>query len=160
MNRLSQKYLISFLSLSSILLLFSCSDDDDGYSGPLNNIIESTNFTVNAPDGWKHIQGVGSDTQVGQIIGNKDTIQYDQGYMNFGSLTNVKENDQTISFQKLSIDGIPAIIKKDKLDGKPYNVVVAAFIDAGDKSHLNQLFAYDPKDEELIIRIFKSHKFK
>ena len=153
--------MIAFLILN-VLLISSCSSDDDQgfYSGPLKNLIEARNFTVNTPNGWKHIQDVGYDTQVGRIYGNKDTIHYDQGHLSFGSLENIKENDQTLSFQKLSIDGVPAIIRKEKLDGKPYHVVMAAFIDSKNNNKLNQLFTYDPKDEDLIIRIFKSHKFK
>ena len=139
-----------------ITLLLGCSSDDD-----LIKLIDAQTFTVNTPKNWTLIEEQWIDSYVGQIVGSLDAIHFDEGYFSFGSLDNITENSNSILFQKLEIDGITSIIHKESIQYNSDNeVVLSVYIDAGDNKRLNWLYVFDPENEELILQIFKTHKFK
>lgn len=146
-------YLILFIT-------FGCSDDDTENSPSFSNELNATSFTVKVPDGWKLIIDQGIDTYVGRIVNGKDTIYFDQGYLSFGGLDRVEENDQTLSFEHTKINGVPSIIVKERTPEETgRNIRISAYIDKGNKSNLNRLYCFDPSDEASILNIMKSHMF-
>jgi len=144
--------------LFALLLLTLIGCDHDEWQ-----TIETQTFTVRTPPDWKLSEDVGYDTYVGTISGPQGTLYFDQGLLAFPGLDRVTENDNTLYFERTSVDGVPAIIHKEKLKyGATSKVVLTAYIDAGDHVHVNRLYAYDPtnKAEHILIEIMKSHRFK
>ena len=91
------------------------------------------------------------DTYVGRIGGPEgDTIYFDQGFLSFGSLDNIKQNDQTLYFQRLTVNGISAILYKEARMDDTGAVRLSIYLDAGDQQRLNHLYVFDPKNEPLI----------
>lgn len=146
-----------YVLLAPVLLLASCSADEE-YSLP--NLVEARTFTLNTPAGWTLQQDQGIDTYVGRIGGPEgDTIYFDQGYLSFGSLDNITQDDQTLYFRRLTVNGVPAIIEKESRTNDTGAVRLSIYLDAGDQGHLNRLYVFDPKNEALILQIFSTHRF-
>ncbi len=151
------------LTLAAFLLLvFSACNNSSEQNPELTKELDILSFTVNTPDDWDWQQDQGIDTFIGRITNNTETIFFDMGLLSFGELENVVEDERTLSFQNLTIDGVSAKIVKERTHegDNSGETRLSAYIDAGDRVHLNRLFVFDPKDEELILDIFKSHKFK
>ncbi len=141
-----------------IILLASCSSDEE-YDLP--NRIDARAFTLNTPAGWALRQDQGIDTYVGRIGGPKgDTIYFDQGYLSFGSLDNIKQDDQTLYFRRLTVNGIPAIVEKETRTNDTGAVRMSIYLDAGDQQQLNVLSMLSPRNEPLILQIFRTHRFQ
>jgi hypothetical protein len=156
---MSVRYSITPIFTTIICVLFvACHDDRDWQT------IETKTFTIQAPPEWKLSEDVGYDSYVGTISGPQGTLYFDQGLFAFAGLDKITENDNTLYFERTSIDGVPAIIHKEKLQyASTYKIVLTAYIDAGDQVHLNRLYAYDPSGaatEKVLIGIMKSHRFK
>jgi len=127
----------------------------------LSKTIETQTFSVKAPENWTFRELEGTDTYIGQIMGPVDTIEFDQGYLSFGGLSVVTPNSNTIEFVECIIDGLPAIIHKERRPENRQNEVrLSVYIDAGDREHRSRLFVFDPVDEVLLLDIFKTHTFK
>lgn len=142
----------------SIMISIGCSSEDKKYELP--NRIDAGTFTVQTPIGWTFMEDQGIDTYVGRIAGLEDTIFFDQGYLSFGSLDNIVEDDQTLFFQRLKINNVPSIIHKEKRQNDADGALrISVYLDAGDEQRLNRLYVFDPKNEALIIQIFKTHQF-
>ena len=136
--------------------LSGCASDDDF---PLTNLVEARTFTVNTPPGWTLIEDLGIDSYVGRIAGRKDTIVFDQGFFCFQNLNDITENDRTLFFQKLEINGVLSVIHKERsLVDNGEVVSLSVYID--DNQRKNCLFVLDPVNEALILEICKSHQFK
>lgn len=146
--------------LISGLILFACETDDLSFTTTL----QAPTFQLNAPSGWKLSQRQGYDTYVGTIAGPQGTISYDAGFSAFPGIDKVSRNAQTIYFEKTLINGVPAIIQKQKTP-KPYytNIreVLSVYIDAGNGVR-NRLYVLNPGDqnEDLLIEIMKTHRFR
>jgi hypothetical protein len=150
------------IRLSLLLLPFLVSTGclvDNGFD-KFPKRIEARTFTVNTPHDWYLYEDSGIDTYVGRIAGPEDTIYFDQGYLSFGSLENIYEDENTLFFRRLKIDGVPSILHKEKRIADSGDIRLSIYIDAGDENRLNRMYVYDTKDEEKVIRIFRSHKFK
>lgn len=155
------KNIYFFLLFSMFIFLFeSCSTKgSDKTDLPQELFISS--FTIQTPDSWEWEQDQGIDTFIGRIFNEEEVIYFDQGYLSFGYLEDVEESERTISFQRLTINGVPAIIEKERTSNEEIDreVRLSVYLDEGQSGRQNRLYTYDPKNEALIIAIFKSHKF-
>jgi len=153
---------MKYIRLSALLVPFivssACSSDDGLQKFPKK--LEARTFTVNTPHNWNLFEDQGIDTYIGRIAGLKDTIYFDQGYLSFGSLENIYEDENTLLFRRLKIDGVPSILHKEKRIADSGDIRLSIYIDAGDGIRLNRMYVFDPTDEEKIIRIFRSHQFR
>ncbi len=136
------------------LLFTNCSKDDEKHP----HTIEARTFTINTPYGWTLIEDQGIDTYIGRITNEITTIYFDQGYLSFGDLENIQENDQTIYFTRTNINGVPAIIhKENRPQESSVNTRLSVYLGNGEKK--NRLYVLDSDDDEFFISIFKSHRF-
>ena len=149
------KRMFSVFSGLIFLILASCSEVND--DSPFTNELEAVNFTLDAPSDWMIEMDQGTDTFVGRIFNASHTIYYDQGFLSFKGLEDIVETSNTISLEKLKIDGISAIIHKDKTEE---GIRTSIYIDAGDDIRMNRLYIFNPENETLVLNILKTHKFK
>lgn len=99
----------------------------------------------------------GTDTYIGRIMNDEHTIFFDQGFLSFRGLDDIVQNPNTVSLEELNIDGVPSIIHKEKTtEGNSISV----YIDAGDNIRMNRLYILQPKNEELVLSILRTHRFK
>ena len=153
------KHTKSSVFLLPIFLLIGCKAENEFDTFPQR--IDARTFSVHTPQNWNLYEDSGIDTYVGRITGPSDIIYFDQGYLSFGGLENVNEGEHTLLFQRLEIDQVPSILHKERRVGdSDGDVRLSVYIDAGDEKKLNRLYVFDPEDEEQIIKIFRSHKFK
>lgn len=145
--------------LMLVCVLFSnCSSDDQNNSSKLSKRVGAKNFTLNTPKDWKLTEDQGYDTYIGRITNGDKTIFFDQGSLSFGNLGNIKKTEETIYFKRLKIHGVPAIIQKEKRpDNSSVNTRLTVYLDNGTKQ--NRLYALDSKNDDLFIKIFKTHQF-
>jgi len=155
--QLKRYYLIYIFILP---LFLNCSNNDDNLI-ELDQELAIASFSVQTPTNWEWTQDQGIDTFIGRIYNNRDTIFFDQGYLSFGNLEDVIEDERTISFQRLTINGVPAIIEKEKTSAEEVgrDIRLSVYLDEGALRRQNRLFVYDPVDEATILAIFKSHRF-
>ena len=119
--------------------------------------LEEESFTIGTPEGWEMITVQGIDTRVGKITNGEIEIWYDRGDLAFRGIEFIEETENTIYLEHLKVDGVPAIIRKEKLsDG----ISLSLYVDNG-PGYRNWLYVRDPDatTEELVKNIFKSHKF-
>lgn len=120
--------------------------------------IKSKTFEINTPNGWELVEDQGYDTYIGRIKNDEFTIFFDQGHLSFGTLDIIKENEETLFFQRIEINGDPAIVHKEKLINDPSNeTILSVFIDSGEKQ--NRLYVLDSDNDAFFIELFKTHKF-
>ncbi|NHF58726.1 hypothetical protein FK220_005205 [Flavobacteriaceae bacterium TP-CH-4] len=154
---------LALLGLSFMLFLGGCSNSTSEVDNPLfpQELVISS-FSVQAPSGWEWEQDQGIDTFIGRIFNNEDTIYFDMGYLSFGGLELVEKSARNISFQPTAINGVPAIIEKEYTPEGESNgeIRLSVYLDAGDRQRLNRLYIFDPKDEQTVLAIFRSHKFE
>lgn len=154
------KKMFSVYFSTLFLTLICCSKSDDGLSGPnplLTNKLEAINFTINAPSDWDLIMDKGTDTYIGRITNHQQTIFFDQGFLSFKGLDDIVQTSNTVSLEELKIDGVPSIIHKEKT---PEGIRISVYIDAGDNIRMNRFYILEPKDEELVLSILRTHRFK
>ena len=77
-----------------------------------------------------------------------------------GSLDNIKQDDQTLYFRRLTVNGVPAILKKQTVTDDTGAVLLSIYLDAGDQQQLNVLSVLSPRNEPLILQIFRTHRFQ
>ena len=151
-------YFLFRLLVCFVLIGCSKNTDDSSY---LNNELDATSFTLKVPEGWELIIDQGIDTYIGRIMNENDTIYFDYGYLSFGGLDRVDEDENTLSFERLTINGASSIIVKEERPEEINSTIrLSVYIDSGDGENLNRLYVFDPSDEGLMRSIFKSHKFK
>ncbi|MDT0620179.1 hypothetical protein [Croceitalea vernalis] len=153
------KHSLQIIYSLSLSLLFSCTPSSND-ALELTEEINAVSFKLDVPAGWSLQIDQGIDTYIGRIANESDTIFFDYGFLSFGGLDLVDENDNTISFERTLINGIPSIIVKENT---PYensrSIRLSAYIDSGDRTSLNRLYCFDPSDEATIRAIMKSHVF-
>ncbi len=152
---------LSILAILVLFILCGCSKSTSAISTSLTQELAVATFSVQTPPEWEWEQDQGIDTFIGRIFNNDHTIYFDQGYLSFGSLDLVEKGDRTISFERLTIHGVPAIIEKVRTPDEETSgdVRLSVYLDAGDGERLNRLYIFDPMDEEIVRAIFKSHRF-
>ena len=155
----NKQQIVLYLIIS--LLFFNCSNNNDDPTIALGEELLISSFSVQTPENWEWEEDQGIDTFIGRIFNDEHTIYFDQGYLSFGNLDRVQESDRTISFQRLAINGVPAIIEKEKTSEEEIGreVRLSVYLDEGEGERQNRLYTYDPMDENLIVSIFKSHRF-
>lgn len=144
-----------------LLIVFGgCVESDNGF---FPNEIDAATFKVHTPEGWMLIEDQGIDTYVGRIAGEADTIYFDQGYLAFRGLDDIRKDERTIYIRKTQIGGIPAVIEKTELSPQSLKRVrLSVFIEADDQRK-NHLYVHDPsslQSEIMLLKIMHSHKFK
>ncbi len=153
---------VYFLFIFSIVfLLFESCTNNTSKNIELQQELFISSFTIQTPDDWQWEQDQGIDTFIGKIFNSEEVIYFDQGYLSFGYLEDVEASERTISFQKLNINGVPAIIEKEKTSNEEIDrdIRLSVYLDEGQTGRQNRLYTYDPKNEDLILAIFKSHNF-
>lgn len=153
----------SLISLFVLGIVVPGCEEEGEFS--FQNTIEAPTFTIKTPAGWTLSDAQGYDSYVGTISGPQGVIYFDQGFTSFGGLDHLTASAGTVFFKHAVIDGLPAaIIKEKKVLANNVNsqVVVTMYIDAGDGIRLNRLYTYSPSplNENLLIAIMKTHRFK
>ncbi len=152
--------LLKIICILMLPIFLNCSKSDDSVPELTQELLISS-FSVRTPDNWEWEQDQGIDTFIGRIYNGEDTIFFDQGYLSFGYLEDVDESDRTISFQRTTINGVPAIIEKAKTSDEEISrdIRLSVYLDEGEAGRQNRLYTYDPIDEKAILAIYRSHKF-
>ena len=155
-----RQHLSPFLLFLGIVFFYGCADSENIF---YDHRIEAAGFSIYVPAGWTFFQDQGYDTYIGRIAGPEDTIRFEEGFLSFSSLDNIKEDENTIYMEKMEIGGEPAIIQKTKLGpDSPARIRLSVFIEADyfKKNHLYVLDPSSPASEITIMNIFRSHQFK
>ena len=142
-----------------LLTLLSCSAEEAEFI----HVLDARTFTLNTPEGWILSEGTGYDTYVGEISCPLGTIYFDQGLRSFGALETVGHEGITVYRISLLVDGLPAILHKATInDNNTKRTLITVYIDAGDQSHRNRLYVFDPGpvSEGILISMMKTHRFK
>lgn len=124
-------------------------------------LMDLEKFTLRLPMDWKRFYPEYTDGFFGGITNHRDTLYFDYGVFSFGSIDDIKENGETLSFENenLKVGGQDAKIVKEKRQGEIKNRF-SLYVDRRDEENLNRLFGYDIKEEELARKIFLTHRFK
>ncbi len=147
---------LCFLSILTFILV-SCDNSDD-YTIENAKTLDFQSFTLQVPQDWTSFPLQGTDTYYGGLTNQIDTLYFDFGYLSFGSLDNIEKTNETLSFQRLQINGVDAKIVKEKR-AEELEVRYSVFLDKRDNDRLNWIFGYGLKDERLVTAIFLSHQF-
>jgi len=146
------------LSIAILTLIVTSCNSDDNYTIENPKTLDLQSFTLQVPQDWTSFPLQGIDTYFGGLTNQIDTLYFDFGYLSFGSLDNIEKNDETLSFQRLKINGVDAKIVKEKR-AEEREVRYSVFLDKRDNERLNWIFGYGVTDERLVNAIFLSHKF-
>lgn len=111
-------------------------------------------FAIELPADWRKIEFNGIDSHVGGITNGIDSLTFDYGRYSY-SLT--KENNESQLFATDTINGKIAFLTKPKIAG---NGTIGIYIEKAFKENRFNLIGKDIENEELILDIFKSIKFK
>ncbi len=112
------------------------------------------NFAIELPTDWKKIEFNGIDSYVGGITNGIDSLTFDYGWYSY-SLN--EENKENQLFATDTINGKIAYLTKPKTNG---NGTIGIYIEKAFKDNRFNLIGKNIKNEELILNIFKSLKFK
>lgn len=137
-----------FLSTFLLTLLFlGCIDDS-----PESKTLDFEDFTIVVPADWESFISQGYDSKVGGITDGRIVLTYDYGWY-----SNDFQNETAESHLRTAttIDGRPALIVQPINKGTG---VIGVYIEVGGSMRFN-LMGRDIKDEEKVVRIFKSIKF-
>lgn len=149
MNKTTLYFGIILLLAISIFFLtssdFGKSNDDKFNFG---------DFSIQLPTDWKKIEFSGIDSYVGGITNGIDSLTFDYGWYSY-SLN--EENKETQLFATDTINGKIAYLTKPKTIG---NGTIGIYIEKAFKDNRFNLIGKDIKNEEMILNIFKSIKFK
>lgn len=141
-----------FLILILILFLSCKKDNPITYQEPVNNA-----FSLDLPYGWYLENGHGMDSYVGSYHNATTTIMFDYGRYSSGFDIKNHNKSSILYYEEVLIDGCNAqIVKEDRPDG----IRLSAFIGKMDSLNGTWLCTLAPKNDEAIIKIYKSHKFK
>jgi len=144
----------SLLIFSSLFI--SCDSDD--LEIPNAKTLDFQLFSLEVPQDWTSFTQQGIDTYVGGLTNKIDTLYFDYGYFSFGSIDDIEETAETISFEVLKIDGEDAKIVIEKRAQEP-EIRYSLYVDKRDGTNLNRIYSYGFDDEDLIKTIFLSHRF-
>lgn len=147
---ITRKFL-SFACTAFLVLLFEgCKKEDE--TPLLSNALELQFFSIKTPEGWNVVEEQGYDSYVGHITDGENTIHFDQG-MYIANVDNISENANTIYLERLSIQGDPAVIHKEKARN---GTVLSAYIQGKGKT---RLYVRNPANDAFYKAIFKTHSF-
>ncbi len=145
----------TLLILSSILITLACGTE----ILPKNEAIsheKNPAFSINFPSAdWKLVNQQGFDSYVGYYENGKDKIYFDHGWYSGAA---DKEKATYYEEVKLKKCGCDAIIAKETVTG--VGVKLSALIFKQGKQDRTQLYVWNPEDDEMFIKIFKTHRFK
>ncbi|UKM66160.2 cytochrome c [Flavobacteriaceae bacterium GSB9] len=149
MNKLTIYFGIILLLSISIYFLFSSnsqkSNNDDFNFGA---------FHIKIPEHWKKIEFDGIDSYVGGITNGNDSLTFDYGWYSYDFSY---EDGEKQLFATDTINGKIALITKPKETG---NGTIGIYIEKAYKENRFNLIGKNIADEDLILEIFKSIKFK
>tara|TARA_R110002051_G_scaffold171490_2_gene241996 strand:+ start:2762 stop:3520 length:759 start_codon:yes stop_codon:yes gene_type:complete len=118
------------------------------------NKIDFGGFEVTVPEDWYEFKIKGIDSYVGGVTNGKDSLTFDFGWYSYDF--KYEESDKQV-FATDTINGKVALFTKPRKKG---NGLIGIYIErASGKSRFN-LMGRDIKNEDLILGIFKSLKFK
>ena len=155
-TKVTEFRLIYSMAVIMTLLIVSCENESQF---EIDKTIDFNAFTLDTPSDWTRFDQQGTDTFIGGLTNGNDTLYFDYGYLSFGSLDNIKENSETLSFQRLKIDRHDAKIVKEKR-AEELKIRYSVYIDKRDKTNLNRIYGYGLENEALVRTIFLSHRFK
>ena len=140
---------LSFACTIFLVLLFQgCRKEDE--TPLLSNELELQSFSIKTPEGWHVVEEQGYDSYVGYITDGEKTIHFDQG-MYVSDVNNISKDANTIYLERLSIQGDPAVIHKEKTRN---GTVLSAYIQGKGKT---RLYVRNPANDEFYKAIFKTH---
>ncbi|MGZ5244499.1 MAG: hypothetical protein ACXWDO_03940 [Bacteroidia bacterium] len=118
---------------------------------------KNNEFELVSASDWTIINQQGIDSYVGYYQKGTQKISFDFGRFAFESIDSIKNTSEMLYFEETVINGCDAKIFKEKTtDG----IRLSAFIDKRDGEHMTWLYTFYSQDDQTIISIFKSHKFK
>lgn len=147
-----------FVIYAVFLLLWGC-DESDEFDPGTEQKIDFEKFTLITPLDWVRFYPQGTDGFFGGLTNERDTLYFDYGLFSFSSIHDVTRNEGTISFEELWVGGQISKIVLEKREDEILERF-SFYTDKRDNENLNRLYCYAPKDQELIKRIFLSHRFK
>ena len=176
---------VVLLVLPSVFLSVSCSDGDDGqdmdnigrddndgdndgddvkevffeFEEGTFNRVDLDKFTLDLPLEWRQFHPEFTDGFFGGFTNENDTIYFDYGLYALSSIDDIEKSDGNISFEELKIGGFDSKIILEQRPGE-ISVRYSLFTDKRDGENLNWVYSYNPKDVELIRKIFLTHRFK
>lgn len=119
-------------------------------------LIENQSFSLRFPtQDWKLVNQQGVDSYVGYYERGADKIYFDHGWYN-GDIDK-NSNPKPLYYEETKIDGNKAVIAKQQADN---GIMLRALIYHKDKRNTTGFYILNPADEQEIIRIFKTHRFK
>jgi len=129
-----------------LLLLFSCAKDK------LSKTLDFQQFTIEVPANWDSYSKPGIDSKVGGIKNGKNKLEYDYGWYSYAF-----KNETTATHTRTSttIDRRPALIVQPITKGQG---VIGVYIQV-DSQNKFSLSGKDIKNEDTVLKIFKSVKF-
>jgi|GEM_PF-2030695 len=123
----------------------------------LNKTLNFGSFELTVPQNWNYEELEGDDTFFGKIKACDDELFFDYGWgYNFENITDLSEDEGTISFEALIIDGASAKIIKETHGSK---VRYSLFVTKKNVGQ-NWIYGFDLKNEDLAREVFLTHKFK
>ena len=120
--------------------------------------VENRSFVLYFPtDDWKLVNLQGIDSYVGYFERGGEKISFDYGWYNV--IVHKDKNPDLLSYQETTINGKSAVIAKEKTST---GFVISAIIRKGEEDRYTstKLYCENPKNEQEIIKIFRTHQFK
>lgn len=147
------KHILIVLSL--ILTVLGCGTE----ILPKNEAISHENnkaFSINFPTSdWKLVNQQGIDSYVGYYERGTEKLYFDYGW--YGGAAN-KEKAAYYEEVKLEKCGCNAIIAKETVIGM--GTKLSALIFKENQQNRTKLYVWNPEDDQMFIKIFKTHVFK
>ena len=119
-----------------------------------NSDLNFGTFNIKLPSDWKKIEFNGIDSYVGGITNGIDSLTFDYGWYSYDF--EYEDRDKQL-FSTDTINGKITLLTKPKEIG---NGTIGIYIEKAFKKNSFNLIGKDIKNEELILDIFKSIKFK
>ncbi|QEC51930.1 hypothetical protein EDD80_11522 [Anseongella ginsenosidimutans] len=142
---------LPFACTALLIVLFQgCKKEDETLL--LSNELELQFFSIKTPAGWNVVEEQGYDSYVGYITDGEKTIHFDQGTY-VSDAGNISEDENTIYLERLTIQGDPAVIHKEKAEN---GTILSAYIQGKGKT---RLYVRNPANDEFYKAIFKTHSF-
>ena len=148
-----------FISIVIFTTIFNSCDNEDPFVIENAKTINFQSFRLDVPQDWFDFEQQGIDSYVGGLTNMTDTLYFDYGRFSFGSIDNIQENDETLSFNVVTLNGVQAKIVKEKRADES-KIRYSFYIDKRDNTNLNRIYGYGLENEDLARAIFLSHQFK
>jgi len=149
----------NILLLFIVLSLVACRESVDSEPDISRMFpVENRSFVLYFPtNDWKLVNQQGTDSYVGYFEKGNDKISFDYGWYNV--IVHKDKNPNLISYQETTINGKSAVIAKEKTNK---GFVISAIIRKGEEDRYTstKLYCENPANEQEIIRVFRTHRFK